>query len=139
MITLHSMSRRCVLFGLLYLATLCMSQPRRAFSYLSTWLVSESLGSKLLKLLEDKDSAKVIGREYLRQAPKEADEHLLIDLLCACGPEGRAELARADAVKLRDWLSLKQRRDFEHGQVVDVQGWILSETEVRLCALAAVV
>jgi hypothetical protein len=31
----------------------------------------------------------------------------------------------------------RHSQDFEHGRFVKVQGWILSVTEARLCALVA--
>jgi hypothetical protein len=82
-------------------------------------------------------SAKIVGLEYLRCVPREANVRLLVDLICSSRKERRVELAKASKQKRRKMLLLQQRQDFEQGRIVMVQGWILSETEARLCALAA--
>ena len=81
----------------------------------------------------------MVGREYLRSVPEEEDARLLVDLICSGQAVGRADLVGADLKELREWLRHQQRQEFEHGRIVKVQGWILSETEARLCALAALV
>lgn len=94
---------------------------------------------KLTHFFLHKESAKVIGVEYLRVAPMEADVQLLTGLICSFEEKRRAEFAHADAGKLRILLLRQQRQDFERGRIVNVHGWILSRTEARLCALAALV
>jgi hypothetical protein len=84
-----------------------------------------------------KESASSVGIEYLKCVPKEADVHTLVHLIFSTKSELRTELNKADTNKFRKLLLLQQRQDFEHGRTVKVQGWILSETEARLCALAA--
>ncbi len=37
---------------------------------------------------------------------------------------------------LRDWLRAQSRHDFAHGQIVYVDGWMLSRTETRVYALS---
>jgi hypothetical protein len=81
----------------------------------------------------------MVGREYLRCAPGETDARLLVDLICTRQGEKQVEHVQADTKKIREWLQLQQRQDFEQGHTVKVQGWILSATEARLCALAALV
>ena len=97
------------------------------------------LASKLVNVFQDKESAAAVGREYLRIAPVEADALKLIELICAGRPERYAELNRAGMGKVRSILLHQQREDFDKGGIVNVKGWILSETEARLCALAALV
>jgi hypothetical protein len=94
---------------------------------------------KLAHFFLHEDSAKVIGVEYLRVAPMEADVHFLADLICSFEEERRVAFAHADAGELRVLLQRQQRQDFERGRIVTVHGWILSRTEARLCALAALV
>lgn len=69
-------------------------------------------------------AARRVGRAYLRRHPAEADVALL-----------RAALAAdlGDPERLR----ARVRGDFEREAVVRVQGWVLSRTEARLCALEA--
>ena len=68
--------------------------------------------------------------------PKEAEVYLLVDLTCG---ENYPEFTQADTKKLQEQLRLLQRQDFERGHTVKVQGWILSVTEARLCALATLI
>lgn len=46
-------------------------------------------------------------------------------------------LAGADERMLRHLLAQLQRRDFAEAHTVSVNGWLLSRTEARLCAIAA--
>jgi hypothetical protein len=97
----------------------------------------DPLASKLNGFFHDKDSARVVGREYLRIKPVEADTLKLTELICAGRQDRYAELSHSGMVKLRRMLLHQQREDFDKGRIVNVQGWILSETEARLCALTA--
>ena len=99
----------------------------------------DPLASKLNGFFHDKDSARVVGREYLRIVPAEADALKLAELICAGRPERYAELSHASMVKVRRMLLHQQREDFDQGRIVNVKGWILSQTEARLCALATLV
>ncbi len=79
-------------------------------------------------------SAQVVGREYLRYFPAEANKAKLNSLIR--GGLGAPGLGRGPSAT-REWLSGRTRKDFEEGRVVEVQGWVLSATEARLCALSA--
>jgi hypothetical protein len=77
-----------------------------------------------------------IGQEYLQVVPTERNLQLLQDLISsACGQP----VFGLDAQKLREHLRLRTRQDFEEGDVIKIHGWMLSITEARLCALAALV
>jgi hypothetical protein len=131
------MTRRTFLHILGFLSALGLTRPARALAKLGGSSAPDPLALKLAKFFVHKDSASMVGREYLRSVPEEEDARLLVDLICS-GQVGRREtLLGADLKELREWLRGQQRLDFEHGRIVKVQGWILSETEVRLCALAA--
>jgi hypothetical protein len=97
----------------------------------------DPLAARLCRVFERQDSARHVGRAYLDACPRDRDERRLVDLLCSCGTVTRADVAHADTAALRRMLGEQLRSDFEHGRTVNVQGWILSETEGRLCALAA--
>lgn len=97
------------------------------------------LASKFVGFFQDKESARAVGREYLRIAPVEADTLKLTELICAGRQERYVELSHASMGKVRSMLLQQQREDFEKDRIVNVQGWILSRTEVRLCALATLV
>jgi hypothetical protein len=86
----------------------------------------------LQALLPHRDSALWLGRHYLASTPQEADASRLRTLLA--GALGDAQTA-TDALRGRVRQAI--RADFAANRVVDVNGWLLSRTEARLCALAS--
>jgi hypothetical protein len=99
--------------------------------------ISLPLLSRLGRFFANRESARVIGQRYLELAPSEADPERLMALICH-SDENRARLAHANTEQLREILLDQQRMDFVRGRTVMIDGWVLSETEVRLCALAAI-
>ena len=61
-----------------------------------------------------------------------AEQTLLRDV-----SEARRREVLADGDALLRWLEERQRADFEQGRSVDVDGWILSETELAALVLLA--
>lgn len=100
--------------------------------------LSPNLISRLGRFYSNRESARVIGRRYLDLAPGEAAPERLMALICRSGENG-TRLARANTEQLREILLDQQRTDFARGRTVTIDGWVLSETELRLCALAAIV
>jgi hypothetical protein len=89
----------------------------------------------LLELFADRESASFVGERYLKARPEERSirwlsEHLTSGLLHSRGSLGHPN-------DLRGSLTRWQQADFATGRVVYVDGWVLSVTEARLCALAA--
>ena len=114
-------------------ASLCGLLVAQRFGSLSRLFGRESLAARLVGLFHVPASAAKVGRAYLRVAPLEADETRLLQLIGAAHPAWQA----ADAARLRRLITRRQVEDFRRGRVVSVQGWTLSSTEARLCALAA--
>ena len=86
---------------------------------------------RLVGIFHHRDSAARLGRFYLESAPQEADAarlYALIDL-------GR-DAVGTDATA-RAHLEARIREDFADDDLVLVDGWLLSITEARLCALAS--
>jgi hypothetical protein len=84
-------------------------------------------------------SASRLGGAYLRNAPQEYDAGQLLDLLKTRGSRIE-DLIRAGRTEMvRSTFHRRIAADFERGDVVEVDGWVLSLTEVRLAALAHVV
>ena len=81
-----------------------------------------------LKLLKDKEAIYDIGCTYRNLHPHEDNKEILIEHL-------RKSLGHdvSDA-SIKHLVSL----DFEEGHVVQVNGWILSHTEARQCALYSI-
>ena len=80
------------------------------------------------------DDVTTIGRAYLEGQPEEADRDTLTRLLATSlnlFPYGMSD----DELRQRSRAQIE--RDFADADTLTVQGWILSRTELRLCALAA--
>lgn len=84
-------------------------------------------------LWSNRSSARLVGARYLAQAPEDRELAWLLvrllgdpDTICTRAPEAlRCDLAR------------KRESEFARGDTVILDGWILSRTEARLCALVA--
>ena len=98
---------------------------------------AEKFEKRLVSLFKNQKSAKVIGIEYLKIVPEENNKQQLLSLLSS-SLEGFPGLeTETDPSKLREWLRIRRQEDFKEGKVIDVQKWLLSVTELRLCALVA--
>jgi hypothetical protein len=131
--TSGKITRRIFLRTIAWLSILGITRPDRVLADLGTCCPADITPDCFFK---HRESAAIIGREYLKGRPGEADAEVLIELLpispsvvqkdsYLVGPEDFSELLRHHI-----------RLDFEKGHVVKVHGWLLSETEARLCALA---
>ena len=88
----------------------------------------------LLSTFSDPRSAAFIGKAYLEGRHTEAHAWEL-----AKGLEEALKLYPNDSRQpdaLRAAMQARQRDDFANGRTVNVAGWMLSQTEARLCALA---
>jgi hypothetical protein len=139
MMTAATLTRRHLMRALTSLGAFALLSPGRALASLRIANPYDPLALKLAQVFTHSPSAAIVGLEYLRCVPGEADVDRLVDLICASLPTRRAELAQADMEKLRELLRSQQRQDFDRDHTVKVQGWILSQTEVRLCGLAALI
>jgi hypothetical protein len=91
--------------------------------------------AELLSLFSSLDSAKFIGKAYLKTAKQTFDRHQFLAELCTnCQQNGGSA---QNTEQVRSWLRSRQQQDFAEGRIVELDGWMLSETEVKLCALAA--
>lgn len=130
-------TRRTVLQGLVRYGTIALARPVRTVWALVKESPRDPLAARLTSVFSHPASAAVVGWEYLRVVPREADAALLIDLISSRSPSRRRAIDNPDATRRLELLLLRQQEDFERGRTVTVHGWILSETEGRLCALAA--
>ncbi len=88
-------------------------------------------------LFYQKDGARIIGQQYLKHAPREADINVLLQFILPGRVEQFAKMATEYPKELGRLILLRQRQDFVSDRIVSVRGWIFSETEARLFALAA--
>jgi hypothetical protein len=94
-----------------------------------------TLATALLAVLADPRSAAVVGAAYLAVTPAEADREVLLTRLASALRLGRT-VPETGALRAR--LAARVERDFATGATCSVDGWVLSRTEARLGALAAV-
>ena len=84
---------------------------------------------RLQGFFPDRASAAEVGRAYLQRHPAESDVDTLVSSIVGDPPVSADDL-------VTDVLA-RHREDFARGRTVTVRGWVLSGTEARLCALAA--
>jgi len=79
-------------------------------------------------------TAIAVGDRYLEMVPSERSKASLAASVFGNSTPERAGNIRALTDHVRDL----RRRDFQSGDLVSIDGWMLARTEVRLCALAAI-
>lgn len=129
-------TKRRFLQALVSLGAITLAQPVWALLPSPARRPPDPLAVRLAGFFIHKESAVRVGRAYLRSFPGEADAQRLVSRLCASDPLKHRTLLDADSKRCFELLALTHRQDFEKGRIVKVDGWILSETEARLCALA---
>jgi hypothetical protein len=90
---------------------------------------------EVLDVFRDRESARVIGAKYLERSPAEEDLDVLIDSVLSPAAERTSDTG--DGVDYWQIISANRANDFEHGRMTAIDGWLLSKTEARLCAIAA--
>lgn len=91
----------------------------------------------LARLFRDNEAATAVGRKYLSCVPCEADEQKLLSQILADADSAALGPGPAGYEGFRSAVHARVRSDFVDGRVVNLEGWVLSETEVRLCSLLA--
>jgi hypothetical protein len=94
----------------------------------------EPAAERLAALLRHRDSAQRVGREYLKARPQEACAAKLVTELTR-----DLKLPTISDPDLRAHFNKRSKADFRARRVVKLDGWILSETEARLCALTSLI
>jgi len=89
-----------------------------------------------LSLVRDCRSSRAVGRAYLASLPAVPDSSDLRRRLLPSDPQ-RAASVVSDVERLRQHIGRQVRDDFGSGRTVQVRGWVLAETEARVCALIA--
>lgn len=75
-----------------------------------------------------------LGELYKKSNPEESKYDVLISLLVSETFEGEGNKVKGIKA-IQKMLKLKIRNDFENNNIVVLDGWILSRTEARQCAL----
>jgi hypothetical protein len=89
-------------------------------------------------LLIPRDSARVVGRAFLRRFPEESSVESLVAAIDRGRSEDSLTPTRASGERLAQSLAQQIRDDFATGHTLVVEEWVLSATEVRLCALVSI-
>jgi len=84
-----------------------------------------------LSLIWDNETIAAVGKQYRIQTPGEESERTLAKLLSA----GKQDLGGTDTAAIEAQI----QQDFKAGNTVIVDGWILSVTEARQCALFSII
>ncbi|HVU96045.1 MAG TPA: hypothetical protein VHE34_12510 [Puia sp.] len=79
-----------------------------------------------LSTICDPATLRHIGNNYRKTTPAETKEDRLVSLLTTDLPQGSDPTNQLDA---------KARQDYAAGKTVTIDGWVLSITEARQCAL----
>jgi len=82
--------------------------------------------NSLTSILDFKE-LKELGKAYRAQVPEESTERTLAKLLSEKLPDEKS--------KLNSTVKNLVEKDFESGNTIEINGWILSKTEARQCAL----
>jgi hypothetical protein len=93
----------------------------------------------LADLLASRTSAAVVGLAYLDVCPAERHPDFLLDLIAADLDIGGVPLQSLGPERIRALVGAQVQRDFALARTVEIDGWVLSRTEARLCALCALI
>lgn len=89
-----------------------------------------STSSIVARLFTHHESAINLGKHYLTLFPAEANYDWLMR-------QTLPKSTHSDSKTLKHALKIQRQQDFYEGNTIMLEGWILSRTEARLCALLA--
>ena len=96
------------------------------------------LRQKLVGLFHNQESARIIGMEYLKNTPEESHHKILIEKIFT-NSDTRLEIqTESSPHRIKSILVKKIREDYEYGRIIYLKDWIISITEARISALAAI-
>jgi hypothetical protein len=98
---------------------------------------SNATAERLAALLRRPDSARIIGQAFLRVSSERTTTALVSGIVASLPGGPRAIADSADEADVRELLVERIRRDFAEEVVVELDGWIVSRTEARLCGIVA--
>lgn len=99
---------------------------------------ASSIADRLLQAYPARRSLAAIGEAYWQGAAGDTPclTQAIHALLERIGLQDH-HLHGLSSADVRDRLKAKTAEDFQDGRIVPVRGWLLGETEARLCAIAA--
>ncbi len=89
----------------------------------------------MLSAFCDEATLRELGRKYLAQVPAEGSAGVLLSCL---GAEGAPRASDAsDAIEGASEAASRAEQDFQAKKILVIDGWVISRTEARQCALLA--
>ncbi len=98
----------------------------------------DAVTDNLAQVLSNRTSVVRVGAAYLGTAPEDADPSIMIERMRRHGDALVRALETGSPGQVRRLVARDVREDFAQARIVKVDGWLLSQTEARLCALALV-
>lgn len=126
------MDRRKFIAAAALSAAASVIQGPRAFASSSSSALEHQ---GLVSVFSHAESARAVGERYLALHPEERESEKLAGAIYGALPLSK-DWKPSDTV-VHKHLEEKIKKDFEQGCTVCLDGWILSRTEGRLCALVA--
>lgn len=131
---IHPMSRRDFMVFAAALFANAVGSP----GYAARISTPNDAGNRLSQIFaQDMQAARAIGHAYLREVPGESNAGILAEMIVRSGPVRLRRLDSLSKKDLMDTLRALIRQDFVSENTVMLDGWVLSRTEARLCALCA--
>ena len=130
-------TRRTVLAALLTTAA-AIILPRRGLTTTAAIAGEAEFVSELRRLVPSPVNARILGLTYLKSFPREHDPRILSALLSDVLSPVNSGSAGQPRAALTERAASRITYEFEHEDIVEVAGWMLSRTEARLFALCCV-
>ena len=132
--TVIGMTRRKFLLSVMLMNTVTwfagLSVFARLCGFQKSGMTIDEIKWCLLGIFSDLDSPRILGKRYLALYPQEKPGALLLAARIQSSQPGTSGAARR-------LLARERELDFRNGEIVMVDGWILSRTEAEICALTA--
>jgi len=123
----------------LKLIALASTVPVQAVRPARAQPVHSAMMHALIEMLDHHHSARVVGQAYLEARPADCDVVKLTGRIgSALGSRRSPEHLAANPEELRRALRETVLQDYSTGRWVSLNGWLVSETEGRLCALRCI-
>jgi hypothetical protein len=110
-----------------------------AFAFIHRWDELAGWGSpfaqpQVLALITSRRNIKLLGKTYVQLFPGESNYNVLFNLLTDKQSNSNM-MYESDTKMIRSRLKTKITADFQNDRIMVLEGWVLSLTEARQCAL----
>ena len=95
------------------------------------------ISQHLARLFRNYEGVTAVGKKYLACIPFETDAEKLAQQALPGAENTAMGAGEVGYDQFKAVVHSRVRDDFRQGRVINLDGWVLSETEVRLCSLLA--